>query len=102
MQAARTVYGYATCARPRNRLLGINTGRHLDHVGGNSLFRDLGLDIYGHQGIAREEAELDGAIAELHAYIPGSVRRQQEEARVFYASTRIANPNKPVRDAMSI
>src|SRR5258708_5557780 len=69
MQAARTIYGYASCARPNNRLLVINTERHLDHVGGNSLFRDQNCDIYGHPGILRHEEELAGAIAELHECI---------------------------------
>lgn len=96
MQAARTIYGYALAARPNNRLLVINTERHLDHVGGNCLFRDLGCDIYGHPGILRHEEELAGAIAELNECIPAQVRRQHEEARVFYASTHIVNPNRTV------
>ena len=96
MQAARTIHGYASCARPGNRLLVINTERHLDHVSGNSLFRELGCDIYGHPGIHRQEEEIIGAIAELNACIPNEVRRQREEARVFYANTRIANPNQAV------
>jgi glyoxylase-like metal-dependent hydrolase (beta-lactamase superfamily II) len=58
-QAARTIYGYASSARSNNRVLAINTERHLDHIGGNSLFRDLGCDIYGHPQIARVEDELD-------------------------------------------
>jgi glyoxylase-like metal-dependent hydrolase (beta-lactamase superfamily II) len=102
MQSARTIYGYASCARPKNRLLVINTERHLDHVGGNSLFREFGTDVYGHQGIARTDAELAEAIAELNECIPGHLRRQREEARIFYASTRIANPNKIIDGEMQL
>lgn len=102
MQSARTIFGYATCASPQNRLLVVNTERHLDHLSGNSLFRELGIDIYGHLGIARTDDELDGAIAELNECIPGHARRQREEARIFYSSTRIANPNKIVHGEMQL
>jgi glyoxylase-like metal-dependent hydrolase (beta-lactamase superfamily II) len=71
MQSARTIYGYASCVRPQNRLLVINTERHLDHVSGNSLFRDQDIDVYGHCGIARTDEELAEAITELNACIPG-------------------------------
>jgi glyoxylase-like metal-dependent hydrolase (beta-lactamase superfamily II) len=67
MQSARTIYGYASCVRPQNRLLVINTERHLDHVSGNSLFRDQDIDVYGHCGIARTDEELAEAITELNA-----------------------------------
>jgi glyoxylase-like metal-dependent hydrolase (beta-lactamase superfamily II) len=100
MQAARTIYGYARCSRPTNRLLVINTERHLDHLGGNSLFHEQGIDIYGHQAIARTASELVGAIAELNQCIPGQVRREQEEGQIFYASTRIVNPSRPVDKEM--
>ena len=102
MQAARTIHGYASCARPGNRLLVINTERHLDHVSGNSLFRDLGCEIYGHPAIHRQEEELVGAITELNACIPNPVRRQHEEALIFYASTHIANPNQTVEGEMQL
>lgn len=99
-QAARTIYGYAACTHPGNRLLVINTERHLDHIGGNALFRELGCDIYGHPDIRRREEELTGAITELNECIPDTVRRLHEEARVFYASTHIANPNLTIADGM--
>ncbi len=102
LQAARTIYGYASSVRPNNRVLVINTERHLDHIGGKSLFRDLGCDIYGHPGIARVEEELASAITELNACIPSQVRRQHEEARVFYAGTHIANPNKTIESEMHL
>jgi glyoxylase-like metal-dependent hydrolase (beta-lactamase superfamily II) len=96
MQAARTIYGYAQAVRPNNRLLAMNTERHLDHLCGNSLFRDQGIDVYGHREIDRREDELAGEIEDLNACIPSVVRRQHEEARICYAGTRISNPNKRV------
>lgn len=102
MQAARTISGYASCAAPHNHLLVINTERHLDHIGGNSLFRDQGIAIYGHHGIVRTDDELAEAVEELNRCIPDHIRRQREEARVFYASTRIVNPNQVVEGEMSL
>jgi glyoxylase-like metal-dependent hydrolase (beta-lactamase superfamily II) len=94
MQAARTIYGYARSVRPANRLLALNTERHLDHISGNSLFNEQGVAIYGHHAIARRDEELELAIGELNAYMPDHVRREQNEARIFYASTRIVNPDR--------
>ncbi|HET8841128.1 MAG TPA: MBL fold metallo-hydrolase [Ktedonobacteraceae bacterium] len=102
MQAARTIYGYAKSARPSNTLLVINTERHLDHIGGNSLFRELGIDVYGHYAITRSEEDLAGAIAEMKVCIPSPVRAKQNEAGIFYASTHIVNPNRPISTEQSI
>jgi glyoxylase-like metal-dependent hydrolase (beta-lactamase superfamily II) len=102
MQSARTIYGYAQAVRPQNRLLAMNTERHLDHLCGNSLFRDLGIDVYGHRDIARTEQEIAGEIEELNACIPNSVRRQHEEARICYAGTHISNPNKRIDQEMRL
>src|SRR5579863_743732 len=55
--AASTIHGYASTARPSNRLLVLDTERHFDHIGGNGFFRDLGLDIYGHASIQRSDDE---------------------------------------------
>lgn len=96
MQAARTIYGYARSARPANDLLVVNTERHLDHVSGNSLFRELDIDVYGHYAIARSEEDLAGAISEMKEYIPSTVRVEHNEAAIFYVSTRITNPNRPI------
>ncbi len=102
MQSARTIYGYATSARPKNRLIALNTERHLDHIGGNSLFHDLGIDIYGHQDIHRNESELEEAIAEMNSSIPAGLRRSQEEGRIFYSNTHITNPNKAIASELSL
>ncbi|HEU5377262.1 MAG TPA: MBL fold metallo-hydrolase, partial [Ktedonobacteraceae bacterium] len=54
------------------------------------------------QGIVRTDDELAEAVEELNRCIPDHVRRQREEARVFYASTRIANPDQVVEGEMSL
>ena len=36
--SAQTIYGYALCAKPGNKLIVVNTEPHFDHIGGNSFF----------------------------------------------------------------
>ena len=45
--AAQTIHGYASAARPGNKLRVINTEKHFDHIGGNGYFRELGIDVWG-------------------------------------------------------
>lgn len=94
--AAQTIYGYASAVRPQNRLMVLNTEKHLDHINGNAFFRDKGIDVYGHAGIARRKEDLLANIEDYNACITNPYRREQAEGRVFYANTRIANPNKPL------
>jgi glyoxylase-like metal-dependent hydrolase (beta-lactamase superfamily II) len=94
--AAATIYGYASAARPGNRLIVINTEKHFDHIGGNGFFRERGVDVYGHLGIQRTAAEFRSEIAEFNGQISASARRALGEAEVFYNGTKLANPNRPV------
>jgi glyoxylase-like metal-dependent hydrolase (beta-lactamase superfamily II) len=91
--AAATIYGYASLARPSNRLLVVNTERHFDHIGGNAYFRDRGADVVGHPASIRTEEEFRAEIAEYAAAIPDPVRRERGEARVFYNGASLAAPN---------
>ncbi|MGD0858264.1 MAG: MBL fold metallo-hydrolase [Terracidiphilus sp.] len=75
--AAQTIYGYACAARPGNMLRVINTEKHFDHIGGNGYFREMGIDVYGHAGIARTPEEFQAEIAEFNDSIPGLARRAQ-------------------------
>jgi glyoxylase-like metal-dependent hydrolase (beta-lactamase superfamily II) len=50
--AAQSIHGYASTARPANKLRVINTEKHFDHIGGNGYFRELGLEVWGHADIA--------------------------------------------------
>jgi glyoxylase-like metal-dependent hydrolase (beta-lactamase superfamily II) len=94
--AAQTLCGYASAARPSNRLRVINTEKHFDHIGGNGFFRELGIDVWGHAGIARTPAEFQAEIDEFNDAIPDPVRRARLEARAFFHGTHLANPNRPI------
>lgn len=96
--AASTIHGYASLARPSNRLLVLNTERHFDHIGGNGYFRDLGIDIYGHVSIERTDDEFRAEIEEFNAQIANVARRAHREAQVFYRQTKLANPNHPIAE----
>lgn len=92
--AAATIHGYASTARPGNRLLVIDTERHFDHIGGNAYFRDRGADILGHPGCTRTEEEFCAEMAEFDAAIADPARRVRGEAEVFYRGTSLAVPNR--------
>src|SRR5512140_72611 len=100
--SAATIHGYAVAVRPGNRITVINTEKHFDHIGGNGYFRGKGIDIYGHAGIARTEAEFREEIEEFNSAIPTSVRRKRREADVFYAGTGLTGPNVPVTADMGL
>jgi glyoxylase-like metal-dependent hydrolase (beta-lactamase superfamily II) len=96
--AASTIHGYASIARPSNRLLAIDTERHFDHIGGNGFFRERGIDIWGHASIQRTDDEFRAEVAEFNAAISNAARRSRHEARIFYGETRLANPNFPIAE----
>lgn len=96
--AAATIYGYASAVGPGNDLLVLNTERHFDHIGGNSWFRDLGIDIYGHASIERADAEFLAEIEEFNGEISNPARRALRESQVFYHNTRLTNPNCPISE----
>ena len=94
--AASTIHGYASIARPSNRLEVLDTERHFDHVGGNGYFRERGIDVHGHASIERTEGEFRAEVAEFNGEISNPARRSRREAEVFYHETRLANPNRPI------
>ena len=96
--AAATIHGYAGAVRPGNRLAVIDTEKHFDHIGGNAYFRERGIDVYGHTSLRRTEAEFRAEVAEFNEQIPNPARRARGEADVFYHGTRLANPNRPIRE----
>src|SRR3984885_14159814 len=65
--AASTIYGYASMARPSNRLLGLNTERPFDHIGGNGYFRQRGIHVHGHASIQRTADEFRAEIADFNS-----------------------------------
>lgn len=94
--AAQTVHGYAEAARPGNQLRVVNTEKHFDHIGGNGFFRDLGIDVWGHAGVARTGAEFAAEIAEFNLAIPNAARRARGEASAFFHRTHVVNPNRQI------
>lgn len=96
--AASTIHGYASVARPSNRLLVLNTERHFDHIGGNGYFRECGIDIYGHTSIQRTDDEFLAEIEEFNGEISNPARRALRESKVFYHKTRLVNPNCPISE----
>ena len=100
--AASTIHGYASIARPSNRLLVLNTERHFDHIGGNAYFRERGVDIYGHSTIHRTEDEFRAEISDFNGEISNPSRRSRHESEIFYHGTHLANPNCPIADDLCI
>jgi glyoxylase-like metal-dependent hydrolase (beta-lactamase superfamily II) len=94
--AAATIHGYATTARPSNRLLVLNTESHFDHIGGNGYFRARGIDIYGHARIQRTEDEFRAEMVAFRQEISNSARRASQDSQVFYRGTHLANPNRTI------
>jgi glyoxylase-like metal-dependent hydrolase (beta-lactamase superfamily II) len=94
--AAQTIHGYALTARLGNKLTLINTEKHFDHIGGNSFFRGLGIQIWGHPQLTRTPAEFAAEIAGINAAIPDPVRRERKEANAFFYETHLAMPDHPV------
>jgi glyoxylase-like metal-dependent hydrolase (beta-lactamase superfamily II) len=92
--AAQTIHGYASAARPANQLLAINAEKHFDHIGGNGFFREQGIDVWGHAGVARTADEFAAEIAEFNDAIPNAARRAGGEARAFFHGTHLVNPNR--------
>ena len=99
--AAQTIHGYACAARPDNKLRVINTEKHFDHIGGNGYFRELGIDVWGHAGIARTPDEFQAEIAEFNDAIPDPARRARHEAQAFYYRTNLTNPNCPIHNEIT-
>jgi cyclase len=92
--AAQTLFGYATAVRPVNRFLAINTEKHFDHIGGNAFFLDRGVDVWGHERIARTAEEFAAEVAEFNGGILNPVRKERGEAAAFFHGTRLQNPNR--------
>jgi glyoxylase-like metal-dependent hydrolase (beta-lactamase superfamily II) len=91
--AAQSIHGYAVAATPGNELRVINTEKHFDHIGGNSFFRELGIDVWGHVGITRTAAEFETELTEFNEGIENPARRARGEAGAFFHGTQLANPN---------
>ena len=96
--SAQTIHGYALAARPTNSLLAINTEPHSDHMGGNCLFRELEIDIYGHEGIGRNEDQLNAVKDGYNDSVLDTFRRKHHEGDLVFHRTKLVNPNIRFRE----
>lgn len=94
--SAQTIFGYASNMRPQNSLIAVNTEQHLDHINGNAYFRQLGVDVYGHYLINRNQQDQLDFVEDYNACVTNPVRHSQREAEIFFADTQVVNPNKPL------
>jgi glyoxylase-like metal-dependent hydrolase (beta-lactamase superfamily II) len=94
--AAQSIHGYACAAKPGNTLRVINTELHFDHIGGNSYFRDRGIDLWGRAGFARTPEEFQAELAEFNDAICNSARRAHHEERAFFHQTSLVTPDCPI------
>jgi glyoxylase-like metal-dependent hydrolase (beta-lactamase superfamily II) len=93
---AQTIYGYAKSINPNNEMQLINTEKHLDHIGGNCLFAEKGIEIFGHSLNKRKEEDLSGDIEFYNSCIKEKVRKEAREEKVFYQETKIVSPANTV------
>lgn len=98
--AGQTILGYAIAVRPGNRIDVINTERHFDHIGGNSVFRGQGIEIWGHPGLKRTDDEFRCELKEFNEGIPNARRREAHEELAFFHGTELANPTPALEDGM--
>lgn len=91
--SARTIYGYAKITKPGNEMMLINTEKHLDHIGGNGLFRENNIDIFGHLLVNRKQEDLEIWIVEINRGISEEMRRNANEGAIAFEKTEIVNPN---------
>ncbi len=99
--SAQTIFGYASLARPLNKIILINTEKHLDHIGGNSFFAEKGIPIYGHELICRKESELESQLTEAVNFANFADPKRADEGKIAFEGTRIVNPTYRISDAMS-
>ena len=100
--AAQTIRGYAQNVKPGNEIIVINTEKHLDHIGGNSLFSEEGIKIYGHELINRKNEDLISNMDYFNQCIIDEKRKAANEEQIFYEYTRIVNPEFHIKDGEKI
>ena len=80
--SAQTIYGYASCVKPDNKLIVINTEPHFDHIGGNCFFREKNIDIFAFGRIVAEhpykrsikkQGQIDCMFEFIHVWLEGLV-----------------------------
>jgi glyoxylase-like metal-dependent hydrolase (beta-lactamase superfamily II) len=102
VSSARTILGYAKAAKPGNKIIVVNTEKHLDHIGGNCLFYDNGIDIYGHKEINRNQKEFDEMMLEENQKMTEAERKKHQEETIPFKGSRIVNPNIKIENDQEI
>jgi glyoxylase-like metal-dependent hydrolase (beta-lactamase superfamily II) len=90
--AAQTILGYARATRLKNNIRAVNTEQHMDHILGNCVFFDEGIEIIGHASMVRTEADFQATVAEYNAAILDEPRRRASEGIIFFGGTRVQPP----------
>jgi len=90
---AQTIFGYASSVNSTNEIVVMNTEKHLDHIGGNSFFKEKSINIYGHKLINRKVGDLSEDIKYYNKSILNKKRREEKEESFFYENTKIVNPD---------
>jgi len=93
---ARTIYGYAQVVRPGNRMIAVNLEPHIDHFGGNSLFREKGVPLYGHTKLHRELNAIEQNAEEYNASVLDKQRRDLNEGRFFFQKSEVVLPENRI------
>jgi glyoxylase-like metal-dependent hydrolase (beta-lactamase superfamily II) len=91
--AAQSILGYARAVRPGNQILLVNTEGHLDHILGNCVFAEEGIEILGHGSIHRTASDFKECLHEFNAAILDPVRQRAAEQETFFSGTRVVNPH---------
>ncbi len=94
--SAKTIYGYSKSVNAQNRIIVVNTEPHFDHIGGNSFFVEMGINILAHPGIKRTHGEFVLNKMEFNSTIVNPIRKSRGESDAFYYKTFLANPNVPL------
>ncbi len=100
--AAQTIHGYAAAVATEKPIRVVNTERHFDHIGGNSYFHRIGVEIWGHAGITRTPAEFALEVQEFNDAIPDAARRAACEAQAFFWDTELCNPTHAVTEDLTL
>lgn len=100
--AAQTIHGYASIAKPANKLRVINTEKHFDHIGGNGYFRSLDIEVWGHSGENRTPEEFQAEVDEFNEAIANTARRARFEAQAFFYGTSLSHPNCSIEDDLTV
>ncbi len=100
--SAKTIYGYAKAVKPDNELAAINTEPHFDHIGGNCFFKEMEVDIYGHNAINRPENIIDEVKIEYSKTIMSEARKEKNEEDLVFYKTKVVNPNIGISSEIEI